>query len=193
MNVNDKIQSKGFTTSGFTTPGFTTFELMMAVLILSILAALTLPAIGNYQEKRRAIGAAEEIYSQLQLARSEAIKQSIITYVNFSLTGSSPSSTWDIGTSATSGCDPIIGGAADCRISGAEKVIHSTSFNGVRMTTPTFASAETYFSPTRGTARAGTITLTTDSYDIRVVVSTLGRIRIYSPEGLNHISGYPIE
>ena len=183
MNTNDKLQSSGFTT----------FELMVATLILGILATLTIPAISSYQEKRRLIGAAEEIYSQLQLARSEAIKQSLITYVNFSLTGTSPSSTWDIGTSISSGCDPAIGGAHDCLISGTEKVIHSTRFKGVRMTRPGFNGPETHFQPTRGTARNGTVRLTSDNYDIRVTVSTLGRIRIYSPAGSNHIPGYPIE
>lgn len=56
--------------------GFTIVELMIVVVIVAILASMAIPSFQSMIERRRLIGAAESVYSDLQFARSEAVKQS---------------------------------------------------------------------------------------------------------------------
>ena len=51
--------------------GFTLLELMISLVVLSILLTIGVPTMLTAAEKRETISAAEEIYSQLQFARSE--------------------------------------------------------------------------------------------------------------------------
>ncbi|MDF1587694.1 MAG: GspH/FimT family pseudopilin [Gammaproteobacteria bacterium] len=55
--------------------GFTLMELMIVIAIIAILAALALPSFQSIIEKRRLAGAAENLFADLQYARSEAIKR----------------------------------------------------------------------------------------------------------------------
>ncbi|MGL1834645.1 GspH/FimT family pseudopilin [Rhodocyclaceae bacterium SMB388] len=56
--------------------GFTLIELMIVLVVLAILLTIAAPSFRDALERRRVIGASETIYSLVQLARSEAIKQS---------------------------------------------------------------------------------------------------------------------
>jgi len=49
----------------------------------------------------------------------------------------------------------------------------------------------TCFDPVRGMARNGTVVVTTNKYQARVVISTLGRVRICSPNNALRIQAYP--
>ncbi|OUR73997.1 hypothetical protein A9Q78_01905 [Methylophaga sp. 41_12_T18] len=50
-------------------------ELMITVSVLAILAALALPSFQSVLDNRRLAGAAENLFADLQYARSESIKQ----------------------------------------------------------------------------------------------------------------------
>lgn len=202
MKLNDEIQTKGFTT----------FELLVAILIVGILTSLALPTVGGYLEKRRIIAAAEEIYSQLQFARSETLKQSDSLNINFALNNISPSTSWSLGIS-TDSCNPNITNIATTNaciinLNGTDvlKRINSADFADVSMTTPTFptklvggvSTQETGFEPVRGTAfnsagnfANGTIVLTSSNYQMNIVLAFIGRIRVCSPSGITHVTGYP--
>lgn len=75
---------KGVKTRNF---GFTLVELMFAIAIAAILISLAVPSFQNLLDRKRLVGAAESLYSHLQFAKSEAIKQSIAVPVVFADVG----------------------------------------------------------------------------------------------------------
>jgi len=97
-----KTRLGGFT-AGFTA-GFTLVELMIAVALLGILAALGMPSYQIWIENTRIRNAAESIQTGLQKARFEAIKRNVP--VQFVL---GANSAWTIGcVTVTAECpDPI--------------------------------------------------------------------------------------
>jgi prepilin-type N-terminal cleavage/methylation domain-containing protein len=61
--------------------GFTLIELMVVIVLLAILATIAAPNLATLTDGRRLVGAAEAVLAEIQFARSEAIKQSMDTYV----------------------------------------------------------------------------------------------------------------
>ena len=57
--------------------GVTLIELMVTIVVLAILASMAIPSFTNMMERQRLINATEAIYSDLQNARSEAVKRSL--------------------------------------------------------------------------------------------------------------------
>ena len=64
--------------------GFTLIEMLIVISILAILALVAGPAMSDYMDKQRVISVAEALYSELQLARTEAVSRSSKVYVKFS-------------------------------------------------------------------------------------------------------------
>jgi prepilin-type N-terminal cleavage/methylation domain-containing protein len=204
--------------------GFTLLEMVVALAVLGVLVSFAAPAMSNYIKKRKIINATEAVYSQLQYARSEAIARSEDVYASFS---ANKSTTWAMGVSTTSGCDPtetdrtaanactLVVDDGDGNVHGTDpdgdgtaitdtgdlvlKVTSSSDFDGIALggsgsgSNVSFSggTTQTRFNPVRGTATAGTVYLTLDDeYEMRVVVATIGRIRICSPSGSTNVPGY---
>lgn len=94
--------------------GITLIELLITILIMSILASVAGPSFVDSFKNRRLVSAAEELYSHLQLARSEALSGKIdpVTastyesiFISFSGTGST---SWSYGLSQGKACTPTI-------------------------------------------------------------------------------------
>jgi len=153
---------------------------MALVVILSILAAMAIPALTGAIERSRLKAAAEAIASDLDLARLDTAKRNVNLAVSFA-----NGSDWCYGVD-TASCD--CNTADDC----AEKSVSASDIGtGVTMGEVAFgANTFTSFNRIRGTATAGRVNLRSDSgSELRVVVSGRGRIRICSPT--NDVPGYP--
>jgi len=160
--------------------GFTLPEMMVAVAILGILAAIAAPSFTDMLERRRLVSATETIMSDLRWARSEAIKRN--TNITVTFTDGSPWA-YEINTAADPVALPIVCPPPDTSL----KAVCSSAVND--FADITLAGSDTTFNPVRGTAGNGTITLTSANGNaLNVVVSTLGRVRICSQSG--HVGGY---
>lgn len=163
-----------------TNRGFTLVELMVTVAVLAILLAVGIPALQTTLDKRRLTGAVEQLYSDLQYARSEAIRQNRNVTVYFSGT-----STWCYGmdddTSSACNCSSAPG---NCTVGGVQKVVAGTGFRNVTLSENTFASGNVTFDPRRGTASPqGRVSLQSSAIGtVKVIVSSPGRVRICSDD-----------
>lgn len=79
--------------------GFTLLELLVVLVIISVLSAYAIPAFSQSVQRYRASAEISALGTDLQLARSEAVKRGVDVYVCPSSNGSSctTASTWHIG------------------------------------------------------------------------------------------------
>lgn len=97
--------------------GITLIEILITILIMGILASLAAPSFMGSFEKRRLVSAAEDLYSHLQLARSEALSGKLVAttdptypsnssiYMSFSGSGTT---SWAFGINEGSSCVPTV-------------------------------------------------------------------------------------
>lgn len=180
--------------------GFTLPEMVITVAVLAILAAIAVPSFQSTIDKRRLIGAAEQLYGDLQYARSEAINgdQRVGVYFSFGTT----SWCYGIDDDTTSACN-CTATVTNCTVNTVEKAFKSDGFRGVSLASPlgfggTGPANETGFEPRRGlpmraigsTLAGGTVSFSSTSGGIDVKLSPQGRIILCSPSS-PPLSGYP--
>ncbi|OZB06293.1 MAG: hypothetical protein B7X54_02760 [Idiomarina sp. 34-48-12] len=170
--------------------GFTLLELIITLLILSIVLGWGVPATIEMARTMRLQGAAQDTYALLQYARSDALSSGENRFVVWdNLDGK-----WCAAVAVSSDCDCL---TEDCSINGVLRQINGTEYSGVTMASAAFSAGDhTRFDALRGLAEgnAGTVSYQLrDSSnaverEVRVVVSTLGRLRYCQVGG---VGSYP--
>jgi type IV fimbrial biogenesis protein FimT len=160
--------------------GFTLVELIVAMVVFGIMVTIAVPSFTSLMDSIRVKRAADAISSFLVNAKSEAIKRNTSVSVEFQTSNSN--ATWCAGMALITDCDCTGADATKlCRLDGVDRVLTGSSADNVGFT----------FTPTRGTASAGSVQVQSDDgRQVRVVVSGTGRIRLCSPSGSGHVGGY---
>lgn len=174
--------------------GFTLVELIVAMVVFGIMVTIAVPSFTSLMDSIRVKRAADAISSFLVNAKSEAIKRNTSVSVEFQTSNSN--ATWCAGMALITDCDCTGADATKlCRLDGVDRVLTgSASYKNMLLTKSDGTSADNVgftFTPTRGTASAGSVQVQSDDgRQVRVVVSGTGRIRLCSPSGSGHVGGY---
>ena len=163
--------------------GFTLIELMIAIGIISILAAIAVPAVMNWLPNYRLKAAARDLYSNMQKAKLEAVKRNCNATVTFNLPVG--------GTNYD--CVNYIDSDNDLEYDAGEQVLLRLNFadyKSVNLTANTFANNDNARPSVAFNSRglpisntggfgAGTVTLTnTNGRIYTVTVNSAGSIKI---------------
>jgi type IV fimbrial biogenesis protein FimT len=150
--------------------GFTLMELMITVAVFGVLAALALPSFQSILEGRRLVGAADDLYSNIQYARSEAIKRN--ETIRFQVT---TGKNWCFGIDDDNGtvCDC---NASACEIDGELKNVTSGTYTGIQMS----GGGVIEFNPRQG--------MPNNAQDFIFRVGDAGRIKTVSVNAIGRVS-----
>lgn len=181
------MQRKPFTTS-FTTAfnmgkrrqrGLTLIEAMMAVAITSVATGVVLPGFQQAMERRHIDGAAAQLHTDVQLARSQAVALNQTLRMSFK-TGSY-GSCYIVHSGSASDCSCDATGATVCT-NGAQPLrsVHFEATSPVQLRSNV---ASIVLDPAKGTVSpTGTLRVTgREDRAVHVVVNIMGRTRMCSP------------
>lgn len=183
--------------------GFTLIELMVVITILGISITLALPSWDRVGQKRLLTNAVEQVAATLSVAQTEAQKRSQGVSLAFSR---ADSQTWCVGASVgASGCDCTETDPASaqfCTLDGTPNSIGNTTLKAVNLiqaadSQPIGGNSYITFDPVRGILEpAGDrLQLTFESsggqFQLRVLVSPTGLLKICNPVSNRKVAGYP--
>lgn len=167
--------------------GFTLLELIVALVVLAILAAVAVPSMSSFFARKRVEGVATELATDLQYARSEAVQRNATVRITF---GTGCYVIHTVGSSATS-CTQSGGATLGTGAIGIKTVQldanSSASLNPVAsLTYVAFDSVRGMASWNGSSTTLGAIDITSNAgppWQLRVSVTAVGRTRTCSPNG----------
>ncbi len=165
--------------------GLSLIELLVTMGLLALLLAIGIPSFQGSQERARLRNGAEAVYSLLQFARSEAIKQYRDLFVVVSAGEAGPAGDgWCLAIANDLDCDCAVAGA--CQYGGVDQQEHSLTserFPGVALASN---RASYRFERKLGKCTTpGTLRLSgADASRINIRVSSLGRVALCSDDFL---------
>ena len=164
--------------------GFTLIELMVVVVLASVVVALAAPSFNGMLARKRLEGAALELGTDLQYARSEAVQRNAPVGVVFA---SGCYAIYLIGSTDATNCTTLGTGGVEL------KTVQLASTSGSAVTlgfAPTVSGAFVAFEPVRGTAatpggadQSGLVNVTSSAgnWQLRAIVTRYGRMKTCSP------------
>lgn len=180
-----------------TQAGVTLIELMIVIVITAILLAIAVPAFQDTIDKNRLKSAAENLYADLQFAKAESIKRNQKVYIVINATSANPA--WNYYLTENDACDLTENDPTDNDFCGTgdltngrmKRMVSNEDYPNVKIIAKP-ASGKMSFSPLRGTADNGTITMeSARQRQMSAIVSGLGRIRLCSPTDTSqNVPGY---
>lgn len=153
--------------------GFTLMEMLIAIAIVAILTSLALPSFSGMLDRQRVQGAAENLFADMQYAKSQAIKCALSMDV---IATAGPPWSYCI---ATNGSNCAAAATTNCAIPGVWKTVAGTDYVNVTLG----ANASVTFDALRGGCAGAScgvaITFTGSSGATRsVTVSAMGHISL---------------
>lgn len=136
--------------------GFSLLELMIVIVIIGILSSIAYPAFSSWRERTAVNSAANSLLSHFKQARVMSVAENRSVRITFTSTGY----TYDADTTSGSTCE-------QCRTEEVPLEQFSNEMTVSPTTTRTLTS--------RGTANAGTVTLTLGSTSREVTLNVIGR------------------
>ena len=155
--------------------GFTLLELMIAIAIMTILAAIATPSFNVWREKSNLKAEAREVFGAFQRARSEAVTRNTNIALTF-VAGSGSDGTWSIFVD-----DGFGGGTADDYIqNGTEQSIgNGRMLNGIEISTANFNSTSATGFNSRGLPLAdGSVEVKNVDKTYTVTLSPAGSVKM---------------
>jgi type IV fimbrial biogenesis protein FimT len=180
--------------------GYTALEMLTVFAVIAIVLVASLPSFRGSTSRSNLKNAAERLRGDMGEARTEARERAQFVYLSF--VRSSDGVDWCWGLSLSTACDCNLddrSAAAFCSVdrdavnlSPLPRFVRSSEYSNVALDAAPFGGT-LRFSPVRPDLVAGnaSFSLSGSGEILRVVVSSLGRLRLCSPAGAHALSGLP--
>jgi type IV fimbrial biogenesis protein FimT len=165
--------------------GFTMIELMVVIVVMAILVVMAAPSLVNTLAKKRLEGAAAELATDIEYARSEAVHRNAAAGIVFA---ANCYTIYVLGSTSATNCTTLGTGATQVK---TVQVGNGISLNLFPVTP---GNAFIAFDPVRGMAidaAAGAtdlsgyvdVTSSAGNWQVRNLVTRVGRVKTCSPNG----------
>ena len=164
--------------------GLTLLGLLCTVALTALLLTQAVPSFQGLRARQALRAVAENSYADLQHARHLAIARNDTVWVSVHAFSAHD---WCYGLSVGGGCDCAApaGAAGACAVDGRRFVVGAADHPGVRLESPVPSGPArlSAFSPARGLSQAARLEYgVAGAGRVRVLISSLGRVRLCAPE-----------
>ena len=174
--------------------GFTLIELIITVLVMTILLGIGVPSYMQFREDNTLLGAAQALYSDIQFARSEAIKRDVdnIAVRIFSVDGAwcyRVSDNTSCEAACTSDCNSTCDASCDIHGDRIARGLRHQDYPNVSFSDLTYDNDKIKFNGQRGTATEGHGHFSYGNKRISIETNMLGRTLMCTPSGATGVMG----